>query len=277
MEQLTFDQLLEAGCHFGHLTRKWHPNMAPYIFMEKNGIHIIDLNKTLAKLEEANQAGYNLGRAGKKILFVGTKKQAKEIIGNAAKSVNMPYITERWPGGLLTNFVTIRKSIKKMQQIDKMMNDPTFSNISKRERLQLARQRAKLEKTFGSIVNMVRLPSAIFVVDIVKEHIAVAEARKLNIPVFAIVDTNANPQIIDYPIPANDDAAKSIQTILESFVESVKKGYNDRIGAMEEAEKEDEEFSEEKLKEKKIKVMEASVDAEEEGKGNKQRRTRKKE
>ncbi|MDI6833840.1 MAG: 30S ribosomal protein S2 [Bacteroidales bacterium] len=277
MEQLTFDQLLEAGCHFGHLTRKWHPNMAPYIFMEKNGIHIIDLNKTLAKLEEANQAGYNLGRAGKKILFVGTKKQAKEIIGNAAKSINMPYITERWPGGLLTNFVTIRKSIKKMQQIDKMMNDPTFSNISKRERLQLARQRAKLEKTLGSIVNMVRLPSALFVVDIVKEHIAVAEAHKLNIPVFAIVDTNANPQIIDYPIPANDDAAKSIQTILESFVESVKKGYNDRIGAMEDAEKEDEEFNEEKLKEKKIKVMEASVDAEEEGKGNKQRRTRKKE
>ncbi len=277
MEQLTFDQLLEAGCHFGHLTRKWHPNMAPYIFMEKNGIHIIDLNKTLAKLEEANQAGYNLGRAGKKILFIGTKKQAKEIIGNAAKSINMPFITERWPGGLLTNFVTIRKSIKKMQQIDKMMNDPTFSNISKRERLQLARQRAKLEKTFGSIVNMVRLPSAIFVVDIVKEHIAVAEARKLNIPVFAIVDTNANPQIIDYPIPANDDAAKSIQTILESFVESVKKGLNERIGAMEDAEKEDEEFSEEKLKEKKIKVIEASVDAEEEGKGNKQRRTRKKE
>jgi len=277
MEQLTFDQLLEAGCHFGHLTRKWHPNMAPYIFMEKNGIHIIDLNKTLAKLEEANQAGYNLGRAGKKILFVGTKKQAKEIIGNAAKSINMPYITERWPGGLLTNFVTIRKSIKKMQQIDKMMNDPTFSNISKRERLQLARQRAKLEKTLGSIVNMVRLPSALFVVDIVKEHIAVAEARKLNIPVFAIIDTNANPQLVDYPIPANDDAAKSIQTILESFVESVKKGLNERIGAMEDAEKEDEEFSEEKLKEKKIKVIEASVDAEEEGKGNKQRRTRKKE
>lgn len=277
MEQLTFDQLLEAGCHFGHLTRKWHPNMAPYIFMEKNGIHIIDLNKTLAKLEEANQAGYNLGRAGKKILFVGTKKQAKEIIGNAAKSVNMPYITERWPGGLLTNFVTIRKSIKKMQQIDKMMNDPTFSNISKRERLQLARQRAKLEKTLGSIVNMVRLPSAIFVVDIVKEHIAVAEAHKLNIPVFAIIDTNTNPQLVDYPIPANDDAAKSIQTILESFVESVKKGLNERIGAMEDAEKEDEEFSEEKLKEKKIKVIEASVDAEEEGKGNKQRRTRKKE
>jgi len=277
MEQLTFDQLLEAGCHFGHLTRKWHPNMAPYIFMEKNGIHIIDLNKTLAKLEEANQAGYNLGRAGKKILFVGTKKQAKEIIGNAAKSINMPYITERWPGGLLTNFVTIRKSIKKMQQIDKMMNDPTFSNISKRERLQLARQRAKLEKTLGSIVNMVRLPSAIFVVDIVKERIAVAEAHKLNIPVFAIIDTNANPQLVDYPIPANDDAAKSIQTILESFVESVKKGLNERIGAMEDAEKEDEEFSEEKLKEKKIKVIEASVDAEEEGKGNKQRRTRKKE
>lgn len=277
MEQLTFDQLLEAGCHFGHLTRKWHPNMAPYIFMEKNGIHIIDLNKTLAKLEEANQAGYNLGRAGKKILFVGTKKQAKEIIGNAAKSINMPFITERWPGGLLTNFVTIRKSIKKMQQIDKMMNDPTFSNISKRERLQLARQRAKLEKTLGSIVNMVRLPSAIFVVDIVKEHIAVAEAHKLNIPVFAIIDTNANPQLVDYPIPANDDAAKSIQTILESFVESVKKGLNERIGAMEDAEKEDEEFSEEKLKEKKIKVIEASVDAEEEGKGNKQRRTRKKE
>lgn len=277
MEQLTFDQLLEAGCHFGHLTRKWHPNMAPYIFMEKNGIHIIDLNKTLAKLEEANQAGYNLGRSGKKILFVGTKKQAKEIIGNAAKSVNMPYITERWPGGLLTNFVTIRKSIKKMQQIDKMMNDPTFSNISKRERLQLARQRAKLEKTLGSIVNMVRLPSAIFVVDIVKEHIAVAEAHKLNIPVFAIIDTNTNPQLVDYPIPANDDAAKSIQTILESFVESVKKGLNERIGAMEDAEKEDEEFSEEKLKEKKIKVIEASVDAEEEGKGNKQRRTRKKE
>ena len=277
MSKLTFDQLLDAGAHFGHQKRKWNPAMAPYIFMEKNGIHIIDLNKTLAKLEEANQAGYNLGRAGKKILFIGTKKQAKEIIGNAAKSINMPFITERWPGGLLTNFVTIRKSIKKMQQIDKMMNDPTFSNISKRERLQLARQRAKLEKTLGSIVNMVRLPSAIFVVDIVKEHIAVAEAHKLNIPVFAIIDTNANPQLVDYPIPANDDAAKSIQTILESFVESVKKGLNERIGAMEDAEKEDEEFSEEKLKEKKIKVIEASVDAEEEGKGNKQRRTRKKE
>lgn len=277
MEQLTFDQLLEAGCHFGHLTRKWHPNMAPYIFMEKNGIHIIDLNKTLAKLEEANQAGFNLGRAGKKILFVGTKKQAKEIVGNAAKKINMPYITERWPGGLLTNFVTIRKSIKKMQQIDKIMNDPTFSNISKRERLQLARQRAKLEKTFGSIATMVRLPSALFVVDIIKEHIAVAEAKKLNIPVFAIVDTNANPQLVDYPIPANDDAAKSIQTILESFVDSVNKGLNERIGAMEEAEKEDEEYSEEKQKEKKIKVMEASADVDEEGKANKQRRTRKKE
>lgn len=277
MEQLTFDQLLEAGCHFGHLTRKWHPNMAPYIFMEKNGIHIIDLNKTLAKLEEANQAGFNLGRAGKKILFVGTKKQAKEIVGNAAKKINMPYITERWPGGLLTNFVTIRKSIKKMQQIDKIMNDPTFSNISKRERLQLARQRAKLEKTFGSIATMVRLPSALFVVDIIKEHIAVAEAKKLNIPVFAIVDTNANPQLVDYSIPANDDAAKSIQTILESFVDSVNKGLNERIGAMEEAEKEDEEYSEEKQKEKKIKVMEASADVDEEGKVNKQRRTRKKE
>lgn len=277
MEQLTFDQLLEAGCHFGHLTRKWHPNMAPYIFMEKNGIHIIDLNKTLAKLEEANQAGFNLGRAGKKILFVGTKKQAKEIVGNAAKKINMPYITERWPGGLLTNFVTIRKSIKKMQQIDKIMNDPTFSNISKRERLQLARQRAKLEKTFGSIATMVRLPSALFVVDIIKEHIAVAEAKKLNIPVFAIVDTNANPQLVDYSIPANDDAAKSIQTILESFVDSVNKGLNERIGAMEEAEKEDEEYSEEKQKEKKIKVMEASADVDEEGKANKQRRTRKKE
>jgi small subunit ribosomal protein S2 len=277
MEQLTFDQLLEAGCHFGHLTRKWHPNMAPYIFMEKNGIHIIDLNKTLAKLEEANQAGFNLGRAGKKILFVGTKKQAKEIVGNAAKKINMPYITERWPGGLLTNFVTIRKSIKKMQQIDKMMNDPSFSNISKRERLQLARQRAKLEKTFGSIATMVRLPSALFVVDIIKEHIAVAEAKKLNIPVFAIVDTNANPQLVDYPIPANDDAAKSIQTILESFVDSVNKGLNERIGAMEEAEKEDDEYSEEKQKEKKIKVMEASAEVDEEGKSNKQRRTRKKE
>jgi small subunit ribosomal protein S2 len=224
MKQLTFERLLDAGCHFGHLKRKWNPNMAPYIFMERNGIHVIDLYKTIAKLEEAGNAIKQIAKSNKKILFVGTKKQAKELVANAGKSTNMPYVVERWPGGLLTNFSTIRKSVKKMTNIDKMFEDATISNISKRERLQLTRERAKLEKNFGSIVDLVKIPSALFVVDINKEHIAIAEARKLNIPTFAIVDSNTNPQLIDFPIPANDDAAKSIGLILDYITDKFAEG-----------------------------------------------------
>lgn len=228
MSKVTLEQLIEAGCHFGHLRRKWNPKMAPYIFMEQNGVHIIDMRKTLAKIEESGEVLKSLARAGKKILFVGTKKQAKDIIAEAAKSVKMPYIVERWPGGLLTNFVTIRKTIKRMQAIDKMLNDPAFLNISKRERLQITRERAKLERDFGSIADMTRLPSAVFIVDILKEHIAVKEARILGLTTFAIVDTNSDPTLIDYPIPANDDAGKSIEIILKAVTEYIKEGLQEQ-------------------------------------------------
>lgn len=225
---LTFDQLLEAGVHFGHLKRKWNPAMTPYIFMERNGIHILDLYKTIAKAEESAAALKQIAKSGKKVLFVATKKQAKEVVADLASSVNMPYVIERWPGGMLTNFPTIRKAIKKMSNIDKMIKDGTFDTLSKREKLQVTRQRAKLEKTLGSIQDMTRLPSALFIVDIVKEGIAVKEAKRLGIPVFGMVDTNSNPNDVDFAIPANDDAAKSIEIILSFLCESIKEGLEER-------------------------------------------------
>ena len=221
MSRVNFDQLLEAGVHFGHLKRKWNPAMAPYIFMERNGIHIIDLYKTVAKVDEAAEVMKNLAKQGKKVLFVATKKQAKQVVADKAASVGMPYVIERWPGGMLTNFPTIRKAIKKMTTIDKMTKDGTFDNLSKREKLQITRQRAKLEKTLGSIVDLTRLPSALFVVDVMKEHIAVREANRLGIPVFGMVDTNSNPNNIDYVIPANDDATKSVEVILGAICEAM--------------------------------------------------------
>ena len=223
-----FDQLLEAGAHFGHLKRKWNPAMAPYIYMERNGIHIIDLNKTVVKVDEAAEALKNLARSGRKVLFVGTKKQAQEVIAAHAQEVGMPYITERWAGGMLTNFPTIRKAVKKMSQIDKMSTDGTLDNVSKREKLQISRQREKLEKNLGSIADLNRLPSAVFVVDVIKEHIAVAEANRLGIPVYAIVDTNSNPNDIDFVIPANDDATKAIDVILTAVCDAVKEGLEER-------------------------------------------------
>ena len=223
-----FDQLLEAGCHFGHLKRKWNPAMAPYIYMERNGIHIIDLNKTAIKIEEAAEALKNIARSGRKILFVSTKKQGQEIIAAKAQEVGMPYITERWAGGMLTNFPTIRQAVKQMSQIDKMMTDGTLDNVSKREKLQITRQREKLEKNLGSIVDLTRLPSALFVVDVMKEHIAVAEANRLGIPVFGIVDTNSDPNPIDYVIPANDDAQKSIEVIVTAVCDAIKEGLEER-------------------------------------------------
>ena len=228
MQTPSFDQLLEATCHFGHLKRKWNPAMAPYIFMERNGIHIIDLYKTQTKLEEAAAALKNIAKSGKKVLFVATKKQAKQVVADRAASVGMPYVIERWPGGMLTNFPTIRKAVKKMASIDKMMKDGTFDNLSKREKLQVTRQRAKLEKNLGSIADLSRLPSAVFVVDVMKEHIAVAEANRLNIPVFGIVDTNSNPNDIDFMIPANDDASKSIDLILSTLCEAINEGLEER-------------------------------------------------
>jgi len=223
-----FDQLLEAGCHFGHLKRKWNPAMAPYIYTERNGIHIIDLNKTVVKIDEAAEALKNIVKSGRKVLFVATKKQGQEVVAAAAQSVAMPYITERWAGGMLTNFPTIRKAVKKMSNIDKMMTDGTFDNISKREKLQITRQREKLEKNLGSIADLTRLPSAVFVVDVMKEHIAVAEANRLGIPVFGIVDTNSNPNNIDFVIPANDDATKSIEVILGAVCAAIKEGLDER-------------------------------------------------
>ena len=223
-----FDQLLEAGCHFGHLKRKWNPAMAPYIYMERNGIHIIDLNKTAVKIDEAAEALKNLAKSGRKVLFVGTKKQAQDVVAAHAQEVNMPYITERWAGGMLTNFPTIRKAVKKMATIDKMSTDGTFDNISKREKLQITRQREKLEKNLGSIADMTRLPSAVFVVDVMKEHIAVAEANRLGIPVFGIVDTNSNPNNIDFVIPANDDATNSIDVILGAVCGAIREGLEER-------------------------------------------------
>ena len=228
MSRVNFDQLLEAGVHFGHLKRKWNPAMAPYIFMERNGIHIIDLYKTVAKVDEAAEVMKNLAKQGKKVLFVATKKQAKQVVADKASSVGMPYVIERWPGGMLTNFPTIRKAIKKMATIDKMTKDGTFDNRSKREKLQITRQRAKLEKTLGSIVDLTRLPSALFVVDVMKEHIAVREANRLGIPVFGMVDTNSDPNNIDYVIPANDDATKSVEVILGAICEAMNEGLQER-------------------------------------------------
>ena len=228
MSTPTFDQLLEAGCHFGHLKRKWNPAMAPYIFMERNGIHILDLYKTQAKLDEAAQALKSIAKSGKKVLFVATKKQAKQVIADKATSIGMPYVIERWPGGMLTNFPTIRKAVKKMTSIDRMTKDGTFDNLSKREKLQITRQRAKLEKNLGSIADLGRLPSALFVVDVMKEHIAVAEAKRLGIPVFGIVDTNSNPADIDFIIPANDDASKSIEIILDAVCSAMAEGLEER-------------------------------------------------
>jgi len=228
MSQITFEELLDAGVHFGHLRRKWNPNMATYIFMERNGIHIIDLYKTQAKLEEATNAMRQLAKSGKKILFVATKKQAKNIVSEEVSKINMPYVTERWPGGMLTNFATIRKAVRKMTNIDKLMVSDSYTNLSKRERLQLRREREKLEKNLGSISDLSRLPSAIFVVDILKEHIAVAEARKLNIPTFAIVDTNSDPTLIDFPIPGNDDASKSISLIVRAMTQAIEEGLGER-------------------------------------------------
>lgn len=244
MSRTTFDQLLEAGCHFGHLKRKWNPAMAPYIFMERNGIHIIDLNKTVAMIDDAAEAMKAIARSGRKILFVATKKQAKDIVAEKAASVNMPYVIERWPGGMLTNFPTIRKAVKKMTNIDKMMNDGTFSNLSKREILQINRQRAKLEKNLGSIADLTRLPAALFVVDVMKEHIAVKEANRLGIPVFGIVDTNSDPKNIDYVIPANDDAKDSVEVILNAVCGAVAEGMNEH-----KAEKADEKASAEQAEE----------------------------
>lgn len=228
MARTNFDELLDAGVHFGHLKRKWNPNMAPYIFMERNGIHIIDLYKTAAKIEEAASALKQIAKSGKRILFVATKKQAKEIVANHVKRINMPYVTERWPGGMLTNFATIRKAVRKMTSIDKMINTDTYKNLSKRERLQITRERLKLEKNLGSISDLNRLPSAIFIVDINKERIAVAEAKKLNIPTFAIVDTNSDPNSVDFPIPANDDASKAISLITSIMVNAIEEGLVER-------------------------------------------------
>ena len=240
MSRISFDQLLEAGAHFGHLKRKWNPAMAPYIFMERNDIHIIDLHKTVAKVDEAAEVIKGMAKNGKKILFVATKKQAKEPIAELAKSVGMPYVVERWPGGMLTNFPTIRKAVKKMTQIDKMTADGTFDNLSKREKLQITRQRAKLEKTLGSIADMNRLPSALFVVEVMKEHIAVREANRLGIPVFAMVDTNSDPSLIDYVIPSNDDALKAIELIVGTMCQAINEGLMER-----KAEKPEEEETEE--------------------------------
>ena len=231
MSITNFDQLLEAGVHFGHLKRKWNPAMAPYIFMERNGIHIIDLYKTVAKVDEAAEAAAALkqiAKSGKKVLFVATKKQAKQVVADKAAAVNMPYVIERWPGGMLTNFPTIRKAVKKMTTIDKMTKDGTFDNLSKREKLQVTRQRAKLEKTLGSIADLTRLPSALFVVDVMKEHIAVREANRLGIPVFAMVDTNSDPSNVDFVIPANDDATKSIEVILGAVCGAIAEGLEER-------------------------------------------------
>ena len=250
MSRTDFNTLLEAGAHFGHLKRKWNPKMAPYIFMEKNGIHIIDLHKTVLKLDEAANALKQIAKSGRRVLFVATKKQAKEIVAEKIAAIGMPYVTERWAGGMLTNFPTIRKAVKKMSTIDKMTNDGTFDNFSKREKLQIARQRAKLEKNLGSIADLTRLPSALFVVDVMKEAIAVKEAKRLGIPVFAIVDTNSNPKDVDFMIPANDDAKDSIDVILSACCEAINEGLEERKveKADEKAAKEQAETAEDKPK-----------------------------
>jgi small subunit ribosomal protein S2 len=228
MAQIEYKDLLDAGVHFGHLTRKWDPRMAPYIFMEKNGIHIIDLNKTLVCLEEASNAIKQIVRSGKKVMFVATKKQAKDLVADEARRLNMPFVTERWLGGMLTNFATIRKSLKKMSTIDKMMKEDAYKNLAKKERLMITRQREKLESVLGGIADLTRLPAALFIVDIKREHIAIAEAQKLGIPVFALVDTNSNPNEVDFPIPANDDAFKSISLLVKSFGVAIEEGLSER-------------------------------------------------
>ncbi|WP_034061017.1 30S ribosomal protein S2 [Lacinutrix jangbogonensis] len=253
-------ELLEAGVHFGHLTRKWDPNMAPYVYMERNGIHIINLYKTAAKMDEAGDALAKIAASGRKILFVATKKQAKDIVAEKAGGINMPFITERWPGGMLTNFVTIRKAIKKMATIDRMKKDGTFLTLSKKERLQVDRLRAKLEKNLGSIVDMTRLPAALFVVDIKREHIAIKEAQKLNIPIFAMVDTNSDPRQVDYVIPSNDDASKSIDKILTHVTEAITGGLNERKA---EKEAKAEGKSEAKVEKTEAKVEKTEVKVEE--------------
>ena len=241
MTKIEYKDLLDAGVHFGHLTRKWDPRMAPYIFMEKNGIHIIDLNKTLASLEEASNAIKQVVRSGKKIMFVATKKQAKDLVAEEARRLNMPYITERWLGGLLTNFATIRKSLKKMTSIDKLMKDESYTNLAKKERLMITRQREKLESVLGGIADLTRLPAALFVVDIKREHIAISEAKKLGIPVFALVDTNSNPNEVDFPIPANDDAFKSISLLVNAFGAAIEEGLSERKKDKDEAKLSEEE------------------------------------
>jgi small subunit ribosomal protein S2 len=267
MPRTNFKELLDAGVHFGHLKRKWNPAMAPYIFMERNGIHIIDLEKTAVKIDEAASAMKHIAKSGKKVLFVATKKQAKEIVAEKVKAVNMPYVTERWPGGMLTNFPTIRKAVKKMSSIDKMATDGTFLNLSKRERLQVTRQRAKLEKTLGSIIDLTRLPSALFIVDVTKEHIAVREAKRLGIPVFAMVDTNSDPSDIEFPIPANDDASKSISLIVGILCQAIEEGLNERkIEKDKEPQQKDKKVMRRELETKDIPaaIIEAIVEEEEE-------------
>jgi small subunit ribosomal protein S2 len=228
MAKVNIQELLDSGVHFGHLTRKWNPNMAPYIYTERNGVHIIDLYKTVAKIEETSEALKKIANSGRKVLFVATKKQAKDVVAEKAKAIGMPYITERWPGGMLTNFVTIRKAVKKMSSIDRMKTDGSFDALSKREKLQINRQREKVEKNLGSIADMTRLPGAIFVVDIKKEHIAIAEAQNLNIPIFAMVDTNSDPRLVDFVIPSNDDASKSIDKVLSYITDAIAEGLSDR-------------------------------------------------
>ncbi len=270
MTKTNYNELLEAGVHFGHLKRKWNPNMAPYIFMERNGIHIIDLNKTLAKLEEASKAIRQIAKSGRKILFVATKKQAKDTVSELVKRVNMPYMTERWPGGMLTNFATIRKAVKKIAHIEKMEKDGTFDNMAKRERLQVMREKAKLEKDFGSIVDLNRLPAAVFIVDINYEHIAVAEARKLNIPTFAIVDTNSNPNEVDFAIPANDDASKSIGLIVSQIVNAIEEGVSERkIEKDKQATEEEEERIEKEKNQAKLQSLEGLEEEDENNKESK--------
>jgi small subunit ribosomal protein S2 len=256
MSNTTFEELLDAGCHFGHLTRKWNPKMAPYIFMERNGIHIIDLHKTAVKLDDAAAALKQIAKSGRKILFVATKKQAKLIVAEKVAAVNMPYVTERWPGGMLTNFPTIRKAVKKMSTIDKMEGDGTLNHLSKRERLQVSRQRAKLEKNLGSIADLTRLPAALFVVDVMKEYIAVKEANRLNIPVFAIVDTNSSPEGIDFVVPANDDASSSVSILLDIVTAAIKEGLSER-----KVEKETEASDKKAAKPRKAKKEEAPAKA----------------
>ena len=261
MSRVSFDQLLEAGVHFGHLKSKWNPAMAHYIFMERNGIHIIDLYKTVAKIDESAEVMKNLAKSGRKILFVATKKQAKQIVADMATSVNMPYVIERWPGGMLTNFPTIRKAVKKMSTIDKMATDGTFDNLSKREKLQITRQRAKLEKNLGSIADLNRLPAALFVVDVMKEHIAVREANRLGIPVFGMVDTNSDPSNVDFVIPANDDATKSVELILGALCKAMQEGLQE--GKAERANKEETEEAAPPKRERKMRAKKSEETVEE--------------